>query len=191
MKSGGQRAAPGHMRAGTDRLMGKNFSWIGGMVVCLAMQAACAPVDGLKPLSSNARFQMAVAEADRIVIRDGGFDCCQPVEGQKTRIIIRNPGVVAEFKKNLTFRESTAGQSMFVCLCCGYPGIDWYKGTNRLALTAVHHGRDLAWAGFDQKRGVLTEEASIWLTDWLAAHNEHGWFDEYVELKNRRMKPSE
>ena len=65
------------------------------------------------------------------------------------------------------------------CLCCGWPGIDWYKGRKRLALTSVQHGHGIRWKEFGTQyfgplRGYgdipLTNESAIWLIEWLGSH---------------------
>lgn len=51
-------------------------------------------------------------------------------------------------------------------MCCGYPGIDWWKGGERVALTSVQHGLALRW-GFFSDDYPFTDESSKALVQWL------------------------
>ena len=112
------------------------------------------------------RFKDAIATADRIVIRDGGFGCCNPVDNHKILFDTSDPKTVALVRNNIVFELGSPASS---CACCGYPGIDWYGGKQRLALTAVQHGKAIRWKGFPGD-AVLTSESSAWLKRWLSAH---------------------
>lgn len=109
------------------------------------------------------KFQNRVASTDRIVIRDGGFDCCEPVAGQKVLVEITNKNEIDLVLKNIEFGPV---QPRTHCMCCGYPGIDWYRGRKRLALTAIQHGEALRWRDFPGD-AWFTAESSLWLMRWL------------------------
>ena len=70
-------------------------------------------------------------------------------------------------------RESVAGfqsgQERSLCACSGYPGMDWYRGKQRIALTSIQHGRAVRWEGF-QGDAQLTQESGAWLVRWLVQH---------------------
>ena len=82
-------------------------------------------------------------------------------------------------------------------MCCGYPGIDWYKGKKRLALTAVQHGMGIRWKKFGTSYVgpirfygdvPLTTDSALWLIDWLRGHgvtNRVEFTDEYREKMKR------
>ena len=60
-------------------------------------------------------------------------------------------------------------------MCCGYPGIDWYRKGKRITLTAMQHGHSLRWKGFksgSDKFGdcYYTDESKAKLTDWFKVH---------------------
>ena len=114
----------------------------------------------------KAYFFATIADADRIVIRDGGFDCCTPIEiinQQRTLAVITNMTEIADFTAMIQFKD---GPGNGQCLCCGYPGIDWYKGGKRVALTSVQHGHALRWRGFFDDY-LFTKESSQALARWL------------------------
>lgn len=134
--------------------------------------------------TNTGAFARLIAGADRIVVRDGGFNCCGPVDDQKQLVVLTNVQSIVEFGKRIEFVETQKG--LGGCLCCGYPGIDWYKGTNRLALTAVQHGSALRWKDFPGD-AQLTPESSRALAKWLL---EHGVPDLHGELK-KILKKSE
>ena len=128
-------------------------------------------------------FHRRIAQADRIVIRDGGFNCCHSVKGQKALLEITDPEAVGDFNRHLEFK---AHQPWNCCMCCGYPGIDWYRGRKRIALTSVQHGRAMRWDGFPGD-AALTEPSSAWLVDWFLMHGIAGQYDEFKKAKEKAM----
>jgi hypothetical protein len=110
-------------------------------------------------------FHDVIAKADRIVVRDGGFDCCGPVAEEGILCEITDPTEITRIRDAVIFADQEPG----FCLCCGYPGIDWYQGTNLLALTGIQHGHAIRWKGF-KGDAPLTTQSSKWLVDWLVQH---------------------
>jgi hypothetical protein len=110
----------------------------------------------------TAEFHDTLAGADRIVVRDGGFDCCGPVDDGAVLFEVTDPSEIKAVLKNLEFVSRG-----FPCMCCGFPGIDWYQGKQRIALTAVQHGQAIRMEGSDWR---LSDESRVWLTRWLTAH---------------------
>lgn len=55
------------------------------------------------------------------------------------------------------------------CACCGFPGIDFYVGNERVALTAVQHGQAIRWKECPGDIR-LTRDAKQWLVEWLVRH---------------------
>lgn len=89
-----------------------------------------------------ARFRAMVKDADRIVIRDGGGLCHSDLDKEPSLYEITNRTEIAEF--NAMFRFS--GTCM-PCMCCGYPGVDWWRDGKRIAVSAIHHGSALRVEG--------------------------------------------
>lgn len=108
------------------------------------------------------RLSDAVATADRIVVRDGGFDCCGSVDDEAILFETTDPGEIKTVLANL---ECTNTQSP--CKCCGFPGIDWYEGKRRLAVTAIQHGKAIRWGHSDW---CLSETSREWIVRWLVKH---------------------
>ncbi len=134
-----------------------------------------------RPLRYDAPFHPAIADADRIVVRSGGFDCCHPLKDTNILFQVTDPKDVAAVKTNIRFQAKTTTNAFYeTCLCCGCPGIDWYKGTKRIALTAMQHGDSIRWRGFSTTRilgfrvgygdGPLTDESREWLGKWFKLH---------------------
>ena len=117
--------------------------------------------------SETDRFQEAVAEADRVVIRDGGFGCCTKPERDPVLLVLTDPKEIAELRGIFKFKDLGSNSS---CMCCGHPGIDWWKGDELLARTAVQHLTALRWKRFNGD-AELTPEASDALTAWFSARN--------------------
>ena len=79
---------------------------------------------------------MVFCRADRVVIRDGGYGCCGDPERDPVLLVLTNPQEIADFRALFKFEEKGANS---VCMCCGHPGIDWWKGDVLVARTAVQH----------------------------------------------------
>jgi len=95
-------------------------------------------VTGLRAIFA---FRKAVAMADRVVVRDGGFDCCGPVDDEAILFEVTDPAEIKTVLMHLDFTGRTSP-----CECCGFPGIDWYRGKERIALTAMQHRKAMRWA---------------------------------------------
>lgn len=117
--------------------------------------------------SETERFQKAVAAADRVVIRDGGFGCCTKPERDPVLLELKDPKEIAELRGIFKFKDLGSNSS---CMCCGHPGIDWWKGDELLARTAVQHLTALRWKGFHGD-AELTPEASEALSAWFASRS--------------------
>ena len=126
------------------------------------------------PALAIKKFKELTGTADRIVIREGGFNCCGKVgtteKDGKWLLVITNAAEIVEFNALFDFTEDCGG-----CMCCGCPGIDWYRKGKRIALTAMQHGHSLRWKGFksgSDKFGdcYYTDESKAKLTDWFKAH---------------------
>jgi hypothetical protein len=109
----------------------------------------------------------AVAQCDRIVFRDDGFVTSRPIEEQGVLFEITNPTEIREVIDNLKFQTEQKTKS---CFCVGYPGMDWYRGQERIAATSVQHGRAIRWQGHFVNDALLTEESGAWLRQWLMRH---------------------
>ena len=119
--------------------------------------------------AEKAHFFKTIAGANRIVIRDGGFDCCVPIEAiDKERVfaVITNAVEIAAFTSMIQFEDGPMDPP---CMCCGYPGIDWWKGGKRVALTALQHGEALRWRAFSGDC-PFTKESSQALARWFKEH---------------------
>ena len=88
-------------------------------------------------------FRSAIKDADRIVIRDGGGLCHSKPDNEPEIFEITNKAEIAAFNDMFKF----SGQTM-PCMCCGYPGIDWWRDGKRVVVSAVHHGQALRVTGF-------------------------------------------
>ena len=145
-----------------------------------------------RPLSSTQHFHDRIQEADRIVVRDGGYNCCGSVKNDPILFTVTDPeeiGAVFDHIRFVVFTNELAGG----CMCCGYPGIDWYKGRKRLALTSLQHGHNIRWKQFGTSyfgpfRSYgdipLTLDSSVWMLSWLQGHgvtNGQEFTTEYID----------
>lgn len=121
-------------------------------------------------------FYDTIKDADRIVVRSGGYDCCGPVTRNRVLAVVTDEAEVRRISASFKFSSFQFGTSK--CMCCGYPGIDWYKGDRLLALTAVQHGYALRWRGFDGDN-AFTAGTGVWLNGWLAGCGAGAGTSEY------------
>ena len=129
---------------------------------------SASPYPVVIPLfSETERFQSAIADADRVVIRDGGFGCCGKPERDPVLLVLTDPREIADF--NAMFKFEDKGQNGS-CMCCGHPGIDWWKGDVLVARTAVQHLQGLRWKGFYGDASLVPESRKL-LGEWFAARN--------------------
>ncbi len=134
--------------------------------------------------TNTGAFARLIAKADRVVIRNGGFDCCGPVDDDDSLAVLTNAQAVAAFNSTITLVKTQ--EVGFSCMCCGFPGVDWYQGTNRLALTGIQHGEALRWKGFPSDI-AFTPESSRALAKWFLDHNipdRHGELKKIVNKEN-------
>lgn len=123
-------------------------------------------------------FSKAIAQADRIVIRDGSVNWDRPTDGDPVLRTITDPLEIAAFNRLFGFVEQFAGETPqsdelgLGCRCPGGPGIDWWKGKVKLAQTGLHHGKALWWDGFAWDF-ILTPSAQNELAKWFDERKIH------------------
>ena len=133
---------------------------------------------GHVPIIYGGQLHRATTQADRIVFRNGGFDCHGSVDDDPILYTVTDPAEIDLIRSKIRFKWRLYWYSHGrTCMCCGYPGMDWYKGTDRLALTSIQHGKRIRWKGFSTRRFArlrsgygdadLTEASAQWLQHWL------------------------
>lgn len=153
-----------------------------------------------EPVSLDEAFHDAINGADRLVIRRGGFDCCRSVEDDPALFTVAGQSAVEEIASQIHLQPLiiTNSSELPECGCCGYPGMDWYRGSKRVALISVHHGKMLRWSGFSTARilgrtvsyadAPLLPESGVWLNNWLAAHGaSESQFDSLQEQDANKL----
>ncbi|MHC4109939.1 MAG: hypothetical protein ACYSUY_02630 [Planctomycetota bacterium] len=88
----------------------------------------------------NEIFQTKLSQCDKIVIRDGGYTCHGDIDTHKILMTITDPKEIDEFIKSIEF---SIFQREVACACCGWPGIDFYSGSERIMVTSVQHNKAL------------------------------------------------
>ncbi len=124
---------------------------------------------GSEPRFYDDSLRGMILSADRIVVRDGGDICCTSAEETlKQRVLfeVRDPREVETVRDHMRFFPVMTRNR---CLCCGQPGIDWYRGDERLAITAWKHGSGIMWGG-GKNLAYLTWGSRDWLRRWLQKH---------------------
>ena len=123
--------------------------------------------DDAKRVDPNPSFQKLVAGATRVVIRDGGDICCDtPAETLKQPVLfeIKDRDEIRMLAENIKFQLGTGRNP---CAYCGHPGIDWYVGDRRVAITAVVAGLGIVRGG---SFATFTPESKAWFQKWLTDH---------------------
>jgi hypothetical protein len=131
-------------------------------------------------------FNDLIDAADKIVIRNGGYNCCGPVDDDRIIFTITNREEIVRFNAMIQFKTN---QTINACMCCGFPGIDWYRGKYRLALTALQHGGALRWKDFPGD-AVLTKQSSHQLSQWLLDHNTPDPHKEFIKITKTKKSPT-
>ena len=116
---------------------------------------------GLFGFLIDMNFRSAIKDADRIVIRDGGGLCHSKPDNEPEIFEITKKAEIAAFNDMFKF----SGQTM-PCMCCGYPGIDWWRDGKRVVVSAVHHGQPEGAARFRASL-LLRRDAYLYRSDAL------------------------
>ena len=118
-------------------------------------------------------FTNLIATADKIVIRNGGYGCHGPKpDEQPVLLVVTNASEIAEFNAQIKF---AVDDDMSWCMCCGHPGIDWWKDGRRIVLTSAHHGGSLRWCDFPCDM-MFTPDSVKALAKWF---NDRGLGDHW------------
>jgi hypothetical protein len=136
----------------------------GLIIVVLYFTAASSCYSNEEEWRYTGQLHALIKDADRIVVRKGGYDCCGPVDKQTVLFEVKDRKEIQGVYEKLQFM---ADEAPGFCMCCGFPGIDWYKDGKRIVLSAVQHGGALRWKGAPGDVG-LTGASSKWLIEWLA-----------------------
>jgi hypothetical protein len=140
-------------------------TWTIGICLWFFGTACWARSRPFEPWVCTGQFHQVIAEADRVVIRDGGFVSPDSLTNQFVLAVIIKTNEIRKIYQNLQFKTNQQGS---VCAGLGYPGVDWYKGTNLLALTAMHGCTTVSWEGFPSD-AFLSKASTQWLRKWFAS----------------------
>lgn len=109
------------------------------------------------------RFANMAQKADRVVIYDDGR--ISDTDAQEPLYVITAPQEIAEFRSLFKFRDDK-----WACFCVGAPSIDWWRGSEKLAHTALKHGLALRWDEFGGA-APLTPESRSKVQKWFKNHD--------------------
>jgi len=105
-----------------------------------------------------------ILESDRIVVRDGGLDCCKNIDKDT---ILYDTSDAYDVNLFLTkFNLNNYQRPVENANCCGWPGIDFYKGRKKLATTSLKGCKLIKWEGIPSD-AVLTTGSQKWIKAWL------------------------
>ena len=129
-------------------------------------------------------FRSAVKDADRVVIRDGGGLCHSDPDKEPVLFEITDKAEIAAFNDMFEF----TGRSV-PCMCCGYPGVDWWRGDKRVAVSAIHHGSALRVEGIPgdlRLSSASGRRIQKWLKEKCGVHEGRGSLPLYKTCRHYR-----
>ena len=156
-------SVPGRAQVGRSvwRIVRESLVWFFAAVHLAVVALWLYFTTGMFGFAITPLFKASVKDADRVVIRDGGGPCHSRLDNEPALFEITNKVEIAAF--NDMFRFS--GRTM-PCACCGYPGIDWWRDGQRIAVSSLHHGYALSMKGFAGNLR-LTLSSSRRIQKWL------------------------
>ena len=159
-------AAPARPHVGKNARVGDSASlaWFFAVLHLLILGFWVYFSTGFFGLLLNAKFKAAVKDADRVVIRDGGGLCHSDPDKEPSLIEITNRADIAAFNEMFKFARREMS-----CKCCGYPGIDWWRDGQRIAVAGIHHRRKLRVTGISGDL-CFTGESGSRVQRWLETH---------------------
>lgn len=113
----------------------------------------------------NATFQNAVQHSNEIVIHAKGYE---NTASRHRTVFLRmtDPDAISEFNSNIRFKRSFGGER---CGCQGFPGIDWFHGTERIAYAGLQHETHVRWTPYSYDM-PMTDTSRQWLARYMAQH---------------------
>ncbi len=138
----------------------------------MSTKVARSSVQGFRRFNPRCRVWFGWADAfrrstrgtTRIRVRAGGT-CHGDAKREKTLADIRDAREISSVLSQLQIEEPG---SQVRCMCCGYPRIEFYRGSKLLVTLGVQHGRALRWRGGWPGDAQLTSRGSDFLVRWLA-----------------------
>ena len=130
-------AIPGrpHHEKGAWRTVRESAAWLFAALHLVMVALWLYLATGFFGITFNSSFEAAVQGADRVVVRDGGGLCHSDPDKEPSLFEITNKVEIAAFNDMFKFSART-----MPCMCCGYPGIDWWRDGQRVVVSALHHG---------------------------------------------------
>ena len=160
-------AVPGRPHVGKSawRTARESMVWILAALNIVVVGACFYFTTGFFGIALNSGFESAVKDADRIVVRDGGGRWSSNPEKDHVLFEITNKAEIATFNEMFRFCE----RELLQCKCSGYPGIDWWRDGQRIAVAGIHHRRKLRVTGISGDL-CFTGESGCRVQDWLETH---------------------
>jgi hypothetical protein len=134
------------------------------------------------PVNGKQVFDGMASRVNRIVIYDDGFNCCGDDPPKNFVKEYNDKPEIDRVLSYFTVPESDPKDNGG-CMCCGRPRVEFYDGTNLIALTALQHGKGIRWSGFSGSRyfGVTVGYADAALTS--ASQKEIArWLEEDLKI---------
>lgn len=135
------------------------------LTVIVALGLASAGCDRKKTWRYEGEFHRAVEGADRLIVREYGLACAGQPDERLVLYVVDDPTEVHRIAEKLQFQEE---QTREVCMCCGSPGLDWYRGEELVATTSVQHGKALRFGDLPGDV-AFTDDAVAWYSTWAAS----------------------
>jgi len=134
-------------------------------MAAFAFGVAVTGCEGEKTWRYEGEFHRLVEGADRLVILEYGSACAGDPDERLVLHVVEGAQEVRGVAEKLQFHEE---QTREVCMCCGSPGLDWYRGGELVASSSVQHGEALR---FGELPGDVkfTADSAAWYATWIAS----------------------
>jgi hypothetical protein len=131
----------------------------------LALLTLCGADAGTSPTDDRlARLLDATADADTLVVRDGGL-CHRDLASERVLVTVRDPAEVRALTRLIELDDVRG----LHCLCCGRPTLEFFRAGELVAAVTIHHGLSLRSLLWGSDNAFLTPASARAFTDHLAA----------------------
>ncbi len=149
------------------------FAGFGAAVTVALLVLSCAGAE-------EGRLKGALAGIDRLRIRSGGT-CHRRIDEEKTLAEVTDPAEIRGFIEGIELKKHWLIGLTTVCMCCGDPSFEFYRGGKLAVTVSFHHGKRLRWREGWDGDADLTQRSADLLVQWLARRGVTGPRDEREE----------
>lgn len=95
--------------------------------------------------------------ADKVVVRSGGM-CHRNAKREKVLFTLTDEQAIRELWDGIKLEGGQFGK-ISMCMCCGNPTFEFYRGKKLLTSVSFHHSYNLRWAGWSSDAHLSVESS--------------------------------